>query len=212
MEYTAAQLRAAWLAAVEAEWRRTVRSVGDEERITRYFRETGWGWAIDQHCPDGVYSDEVRRNLGLAGPLNWCGIGLGWVGAHRLGEYIEEGQCLPVRLRMDIAVSVMPSTSRIYWMDWWAEIPVEPMERVDPSEIQPGDIVTVKTGPRKDRGDHYVMALDEPANGLLPTYEFNATGTLGDGSEGRGVVRRTRKMEDVAVVYRPDEQHFEEVG
>ena len=212
MEYTGEQLRAAFLAAVEAEWKRTVRSVGDEERISRYFRETGWGWALNEGGMQGVYDDVIRRQTGRGGPHNYCGIGLAWCGVARLGHHIEEGLCLPVRLRMDIAVSIMPSTARIYWMDWWENIPVDPMEQIAPGEIQPGDIVTVKTGPRWERGDHFVMSYHEPVDGILPTYEFNASGELGDGSEGRGVVRRTRKMKDVAIVYRPDVQHFEEVA
>ena len=202
MNFSAKQLRQAWLNACLDEQRQVVRSVGDEAQITRYFRGIGWGWALDEHCPNGVYDDTIRRRLGLAGPLNWCGIGPAWVGVHRLGEFLVDGQCVDVGLHRGIARSVMPSTARIYYAERWGTLGIQPPERVEPDEIEPGDIICVKTGARKSYGDHFAMARLDPENGRVETVEFNAAGGLGDGAQGRGVVLRDRDLEDVAVVYR----------
>ena len=209
MNFSGEQLREGLLKACLAEHERTVRSVGSEDRITEYFRGIGWGWALDEHCPDGVYDDATRRRLGLAGPLNWCGIGIGWVGVHLLGNHLVAGQCVPVRLDRDIASTIMPSTARIYYAERWAQVEPDRPATVAASIIEPGDILCVKTGPRKSYGDHYAVARLEPSGGRVETVEFNAAGGLGDGAQGRGVVMRDRRIDDVAVAYRLDESHFE---
>ena len=206
VEYTAKELREAWVQACLSEV--GVRSVGDEERITEYFRGIGWGWAIEQHCPGGVYDDAIRRRLGRRGPLNFCGIGPAFAAHCLIGDHLEDGMCVPVRLKRGIAYYVMPSTYRIQSAGRWAKSGAEQAPRVTLEDLRRGDIATVRTGANLSTGDHIVMVTGR-SKGQIGTVEFNAHGDLGGGNTGRGVVERVRNLDDVVRVYRFDERHFE---
>lgn len=207
MRHTGEQLREAWVRACLSEV--GTRSVGDEDRITTYFRGIDWGWAIDQHCPGGVYDDEVRRRLGRSGPLNFCGIGPAWCGVHLLGSHIEDDMSVSVRLRPAIASVIMPSTYRIQSRErWWSgSVNMEAAPQVD--DIQRGDVLAVRTGANIRWGDHIVLVTGRDGDKIF-TVEFNTTGDLGDGTAGRGVVTRQRDMGDVVRAYRFQQRHFEE--
>ena len=96
---------------------------------------------------------------------------------------------------------VFPSTYRMY--EAWARS----SRNRGTSDIQAGDILTVFTTDNKSLrkkyhyGQHIVMC--EFVDGdEIHTIEGNAKGELGDGSYGEGVIKRTRKIKDVAYVYR----------
>lgn len=207
-DHTGQQLREAILDAMLAEWERPVVVGEDDDRITRYFREIGWGWAIDEHCPGDTYDESIRQSTDA--PLDWCGLGIAWVGVHRLGHHLEEGQCVPVRLHREVANTVLPSTYRKDKrgpMEFWDDIEPDPPDPVGVDEIRPGDIITVETSRGLPYGDHFAV-VEEPCD-VIVTVECNGYGQLGDGEDGRGVVRRTRDYGDVRRVYRLDERHFE---
>ena len=207
MDYTGKELRRALLKSVATEWHRPVHSRDDADRVTEYFRGIGWGWAIDEHCPGDTYDESIRQSTDA--PLDWCGIGPAWCAVHRVGFHLEAGQCVPVRLRPAIAQHVLPSTYRANSPEHWSRTEADPPAQVAPEDIEPGDLVTVITRGGKSYGDHFVVARRSPKDGELPTYEFNAYGELGDGRTGRGVVGKTRDLDDVRRVYRLDERHFE---
>ena len=207
MKYTAKNLREALLSACLTEHQLTVKSIGDERRITEYFHGIGWTWAVKENFPDGIYDDEIRRRGGRSAPLNWCGMGIGFVGVHLVGNHIVGGQCIDVRLKPGIARHVLPSTMRLQDLRRWEQAGVRPPEKVQAP--QRGDIITVyTTGVRGDAGDHYAVVVEVEGD-TLHTVEFNATGELGDGTRGRGVVRRTRRVQDVRQICRLEDIHFE---
>ena len=211
MTYTAKQIRRALVDAALSEWRRPVDAYADADRITEYFRGIGWDWAIDEHCPDGVYDEEIRRTTDA--PLDYCGIGLAWVGVHRLPYFVEPGQCVSVRMCEGVASTVMPSTLRKDKrgdLEFWDEIPQDPPEPVDVDDLRRGDIITVETSRGLDYGDHFALVY-EPADTVV-TIEWNASGELGDGERGRGVVMRTREYDEIRRVIRLDDEHFETGG
>ena len=204
MKYTGEQLRRAWLFVALDEHQKIVRSQGEEDRITEYFHRCGWQWALNE-AAGGRYSEEARRRR--PDLLNWCGLFPAWCGLH-VGLYLEPGQCVPVRLRHGVAQRVLPSTYRAQSPDKWADAGIAPPAQVPHDEIAPGDIITVVTGSGKPYGDHFAIVVDGEAESLL-TVEGNATGELGDGSSGRGVIQRRRPIADVRRVYRLTEKHFE---
>lgn len=69
--------------------------------------------------------------------------------------------------------------------------------RIALSSIQPGDIVVVGGEGGKSWGDHITIAV-EVHGGLIYTVEGNARGLLPDGSEGEGVIKRTRPLPKTA--------------
>lgn len=209
MTFTGQQLRLAWLRACIAEYERPVRSVGDEARISEYFRGIRWQWALDQYS-GGVYSEVVRQATSHA--LEWCGIGPAWVGVHTIGHHLEDGVCLPVRLRPGIAEVLLPSTRRITerarWDDKRVALPM--LEPIDIRAMEPGDLATVQTRSQTPfvGGDHWVV-VEDVISPIVSTIEFNAKGRLGDGTQGRGVVHRTRPLSSIRRVYRFTEEHFD---
>ena len=206
MTYTGEQLRRALLFVALDEHETTVRSQGEEDRITEYFHRCGWQWALNETA-GGRYSEEARRRR--PDLLNWCGLFPAWCGLH-VGLYLEPGQCVPVRLRHGVAQRVLPSTYRAQSPDKWADAGIAPPAQVPHDEIAPGDIVTVVTGSGKPYGDHFAIVVDVSRDGAwIDTVEGNATGELGDGEVGRGVVTKVRSLADVVRVYRFDERHFE---
>lgn len=205
MRYTGKQLRLAVLDAALSEHDRGVRSTGDEGRISAYFHACGWQWALNE-AAGGRYSEEARQRR--PDLLNWCGLFPAWCGL-QVGQHLQDGQCVPVRLRHGVASRVLPSTYRVQSPDRWADAGIAPPPQVPHDEILPGDIVTVVTGDGKSYGDHFAI-VESAGRDELATVEGNATGDLGDGSRGRGVVRRSRPIADVRRVYRLTRKHFEE--
>jgi len=107
-------------------------------------------------------------------------------------------------VRFPIRQKIFPSCYRLYknWSNTSRHIPIENM--------MAGDIVVVFSSKRSVQGDHITIATSSIENGEFNTIEGNAHGTLGDGSYGEGVVKNTRKVEQVAHVYRLLEDDFDE--
>lgn len=206
--------RDAWIGAAIQEHARGVNAAtpAGEARITEYFDAIGWRWAITKAGGDR-YTEDLRR--GNPGLLEYCGIFWGAmglriqsvVGDSKIAEYYAQLYGLRYYLNPQIAEYVLPSTYRIGHSGHWGKIP--PAERVTVHEMDRGDIITVVTGRNKPYGDHFagVVEVDSMAQ-TVQTIEANTWGLLGDGTEGRGVVRRSRRFDEIRRIYRFDGRHF----
>lgn len=205
MTYTAKHLRLAFLEIARREWKTPIRSYHDQDRITQYWDACGWGrWLRNQPgCKNGY----VRQQ---GSGVDYCGIFLGFCGLH-VGEALENGVCLPVRLRPAIASVILASTQRITERGRWADprVAMSPIEPVHVRSVSPGDIITVATSGRFVGGDHYAI-VEDVQPGFVTTIEGNASGQLGDGTTGHGVIFRTRPLDSIRRVYRFTEEHFEQ--
>ncbi|RAL23039.1 hypothetical protein DL240_09135 [Lujinxingia litoralis] len=205
-----ARLRRALLSAALSEWERGVECRRDATRISRYFRDCGWQWHLDQHA-GGAFDEDLRR----ASPhLEYCGLFVAFCGLH-LGHHLEPERCVPVRLRPGIAELVLPSTFRAQSARHWARAGVAAPPPLEPGEaaLHPGDIITLRTRSRAPRpyGDHFAI-VHHAAGDTVHTVEANAVGPLGPDKEmGRGVIRGKRPLRDVRRIYRLRPEHIEEV-
>ncbi|RDV36727.1 hypothetical protein DV096_16695 [Bradymonadaceae bacterium TMQ3] len=203
-----AQLRRALLAAALEEWRGGIECRRDADRISRYFSACGWQRHLDQHS-GGVFDEDIRR----ATPhLEYCGLFVGWCGL-QVGNYLHAIRCVPVRLKPAIAEFVLPSTYRAQSAAHWARAGLAMPAPVGAGDLQPGDIITLRTRAEgaKAYGDH-VAIVEYGAGSLVHTVEANASGMLGpDKRPGRGVVRRRRLRSDVRGGLRLSSEHFEHV-
>jgi hypothetical protein len=202
MRYTAEQLRQAMLVMARREWHRPVKSVGNEARITEYWDACGWGrWLrASPGCENGY---KLQRGSGV----DYCGIFLGFCGL-KVGEALEDGQCVPVRLRYGVANNVLPSTFRVTEEAKWKAAGLPVIEPLATRAVMPGDIITVATGRGKHYGDHFAI-VDEVVAGAVTTIEGNTTGLLGNQQNGHGVIFRTRPFSGIRRVYRLGLEHFE---
>ena len=154
----------------------------EDARIDAYIRSSlGLNWS----------SADVNR---LDKPTPYTRDSFSWCGAFAAWCY---GEITPVALRK----KVFPSTYRMY--SHWANS----SRNRGKEDIQPGDIITVWTSSNYDirRKYHYgqhIVICEFIDGDLIHTIEGNAKGELGDGTQGEGVIKRTRKIEDVAYVYR----------
>lgn len=202
-EYTGTQLRDAIADAAEDYWRTVIKDYGPGQQATprkieRLVDEACNAWDLGE---DGRYTDERE--------LEWCGYLVG-ASARRVGDFLEAGRCVDVALARPVAVHCLGSTSRLAQPAWWEKANAEGPERIFEADIERGDIVVVRTGGGQKHGDHITLARG-PVNGdgTIPTVEGNATGTLGDQTQGEGVVVRTRRVGDVYAAYRLSPTHFE---
>ena len=220
------EIRNAWIDAALAEHSRhvdaTIRS--GEDIITEYFERIGWRWAIEK-AGGTRYTEALRRaNPGL---LDYCGIFWGTVGL-RVGEHMPKieapknviGRFVLERMGLDlepykdlqilrgVANRVLPSTYRIEHAGHWEETPQA--ERITVHEMDRGDLIIVATSGRNSYGDHFagVVEVDHDRQ-IVKTVEANASGILGDGRHGRGVVTRERSFDSIRRIRRFDGRHFE---
>lgn len=166
-------------------------------------------WELNIHEPPKGEGEPridgyIRSNLGL----NWSSADVNhldkptpytrdsfsWCGAFAAFCY---GEVTPVSLRK----KVFPSTYRMY--NHWANS----SRNRGKTDIQPGDIVVVWTSSNNDirKKYHYGqhITLCEFIDGdEVHTIEGNAKGEMFDGSTKEGVIKRIRKLSDVAYVYR----------
>lgn len=141
----------------------------------------GWGW-----------------HYGQPG-FEWCG--------HTVADILRG-----VGVDEDLLHKTLPSTARLAnkgprgsrWEDLGYERPEVPV-----SALQPGDVVCVRTRADKSYGDHIVVCVEAPSDGVFRTVEGNARGQLHSGGWARGVVTRTRKLRDVRQVLRITEEHID---
>lgn len=217
-------IRHAWIDAALAEHDRTVDATTPEgeEIITDYFDRIGWRWAITK--AGGTRFTEALRRAN-PGTLEYCGIFWASVGMD-LGRYMPTPKIFSAPLSRfllarvgifppqtdctihpRVAEYVLPSTYRIEHAGHWGDVPEA--DRVTVQEMERGDLIIVATSGRKSYGDHFagVVSVDRGSQ-IVETVEANARGVLGDGSEGRGVVRRSRRFDEIRRIRRFDERHF----
>ena len=125
------------------------------------------------------------------GQYAWCGF---------FAAFCHTAVKFPIRQK------IFPSCYRLY-QNW-----SKTSRCIDHSKVQPGDIVVVYSSKRALQGDHITLCIDNSTinEGYITTIEGNAHGTLGDGEYGEGVIKRERKLEEFAHVYRLLGEDFDE--
>lgn len=171
-----------------------VKTVSGRTRIGDFFTEIKssrgvayWAAHLKDVSTDGLYDDKKRS--GDRG--QYCGLFIAYAG---LGL-----------IKPDIGYFVLPSTARAASESKWKEAGSAKPDPVETKFILPGDIITV--GLAKKYGTHFALVVSEDGD-TLHTVEANTDGMLGNGKQGRGVVKRTRNTAEVRRVYRLDERHF----
>ena len=131
MTYTIEDIREAGVQAALAHWSLGIRDIqhgyaGDILEIERFFRIVGWQWAIDK--VGGTYRETASTM--------WCGI---FVGAmySLVGDFLEDGVCVDVRLNPEVAKLCMPSCPRLASSSFWKRAGVPPARRLDPADDHP---------------------------------------------------------------------------
>ena len=125
------------------------------------------------------------------GQYAWCGF---------FAAFCHTSVKFPIRQK------IFPSCYRLY-QNW-----SKTSRCIDHAKVQPGDIVVVYSSKRALQGDHITLCVDNSTlnDGYITTIEGNAHGTLGDGEYGEGVIKRERKLEEFAHVYRLLGEDFDE--
>lgn len=161
-------------------WKTNIRDPEESLEIDKLFLANGWA----QHTP---YQNQPGAE--------YCG--------HTV-SYGFQGEVDDVFLK-----KILASTTRLADKGpvKWSELGYDrDSTLVQPGEIQPGDIVVVKTSGKKPWGDHIILAYTHANDVGFGAIEGNAFGVRGDGSWGKGVIRRSRFLKDVRQVIRLDEQ------
>lgn len=179
----------------EKEWARNIEEKTHQINleITAMFDNNGWGrWLRSVEggaCPNGY----VRPP-----DPDWCG--------QAVAHYALNMS--PV-INKKVARKVLVSTYRLSRKEMWTQLNV-PFPLIDDNEdIRRGDIVVVRWKNGKEYGDHITLAVsDLKEDGTFDTIEGNAKGDLPNG-KGRGLVKQTRKKDQVARVYRLTKEHLD---
>tara|TARA_X000000368_G_scaffold138401_1_gene108817 strand:- start:2545 stop:3228 length:684 start_codon:yes stop_codon:yes gene_type:complete len=151
-----------------------------------------------------VKEPSSRISVYIGDNVNKSTQGLGWTW---LDPYTRNGQFAwcgafaafaHTEVRAQIRKKIFPSCYRLY--SNWSNT----SRHIDPSKVQAGDIVVIYTSKRSVQGDHITLCIDTStiAEGYIKTIEGNAHGTLGDGTQGEGVITRERTTDEIAHVYR----------
>lgn len=207
--YTTKQIHAAIREAALDFWSEVIVDRDGSPEIERMFRSIRW----DFHIVNG-YRDKAK--------WAWCGV----FAANcmlKIGEHLEENQCVPVLVDLDILHIVMPSTKRLASKKKWeAATDIEPQIFRDYDRLGvrrgliPGAICTIATRKygnyRDDVGGHVVIVDEYDGGDTFTTIEGNANGRFGNGSHGEGVIRRVRNVADVRRVYLLQPEHLEYMG
>jgi len=136
----------------------------NSSRILTYINE-GLSW------PRPHYTNSADFDQG---GFEWCGAFVAFAYKH---------------LKQEIRAKHMASTYRLH--AFCKNTP----RAVPLSKIQPGDVLVVGSSHSKPWGAHITLVHSvDTARSLAHTYEGNATGTLGDGSRGEGVVSHSRPL------------------
>ena len=149
----------------------------------------------------GRYKEEDNSHLNLLRENGWawaigkdedsCGHTIAVAGKGLLTEHV--------------CYYMLPSTSRLAGKVATAKWGTPP-ELIPRPEVRPGDIVVVGQG--KPWGSHITLCVGLGEHGLIYTIEGNSRGLRGDGTTGRGVVRKTRNISTAQRIYRLGETHF----
>lgn len=158
-------------------------------------------WEKDIHDPDPRINTYIRSSEGAGwswesnyiknGQFAWCGC---------FAAFVHTAVKFPIRKK------IFPSCYRLYKA--WSKT----SRSIDHAEVAPGDIVVVYSSKRSLQGDHITICVDSTTidQGYITTIEGNAHGTLGNGEYGEGVIKRERKLEEFAHVYRLLGEDFDE--
>lgn len=197
-------LRKAWVVSGLWEWTRVIRDRdrghdADAEEIAAYFRMCGWQWFLDAYG-DGMYVETYEVD-GEVRFMEWCGVFHGATGSTigAVFDVLGHGELSTASLKSGVRKYVMPGTPRLASSRKWSEAGTEPFLDLSRDEADVGDIVVVG---RRSYGSHITQVVDTGRTWLL-TLEGNATGVLGDGSVGEGVIVRYRDRAEVKRAYRP---------
>lgn len=109
------------------------------------------------------------------------------------------------KLRLTIRSKIFPSCYRL-WNAWGGT-----SRKV--SELNHGDIVVVYTSDDRSPsyGNHITICMSFPDNdGNFETIEGNARGQGPSGDFQEGVIRRKRNVKDIAHIYRPASEDYDE--
>lgn len=162
---------------------------GGRNKIMQIILEGGGKFWRDWVIRTGGYSEKRRKGKdGKWYPgVKWCGF---FVGA-----------CFP-DLDKDIRLYVIGSCRRLEMN--WHKTKFKKPKRVDPKNIEPGDIVVINNDKSFNDpwGDHITLAVSTTQNGVFRTIEGNAFGQSTSGQHVEGVVKNQRQIEEVFAVYR----------
>lgn len=206
MSYTLTDCRHALVDALLHEWRQPVRDFQSSQeatphRIQKYFEASAVGrYVLREYTPDGMYNEQWRNKP----PQSWCGLFVGW-GGLRMGNFLEEGQCLDLQLHHHIVDFIVPGTDRLYDKHRWSEqgLPFPDQPGID--DLTVADVITV--GSEVD-GSHIAVVQSQPRENPreIETIEGNSSdgqeGVLGDGKHGEGVIKTTRHVDEIKQTYR----------
>lgn len=183
-------VREALATSAENVWSECIKD-DDLEAVTALFVENGFGWHVQRDGTDGLYDKSPG--------LEYCGHTAA-VAGRRIGDYADPGRCVPTSLDPALCRLVLPSTSRLATQRWWAKAGYQRSSALADDVVR-GAVCTV----RDNR--HIIIAQESPQAGRFNTVEGNTNGRFPDGTEGKGVVRRTRRVEEVDFVYVFSEEH-----
>lgn len=162
--------------------------------------------AAEKLWASGVY-EERDDHLALLTANGW-----GWAIERGLTDYCGHTVAVAGRgLLLDaICAKTLPSNERLAGHGPAGSAFETPPETPEPGEIRRGDIVTVNASKKRPYGSHIVLAMGAVDDaGVFPTIEGNSNGRRADGTMGRGVVKKHRRIGEVARVYRLTEAHYE---
>jgi hypothetical protein len=176
----------------EKEWERNIIEKTHEINldITAMYDNNGWGrWLRSMdggECPDGYTRPPDP---------DWCG--------HALANH-----ALKMNINKKLCRKVFVSTYRLSRESYWADCNVPFPLVEDSTKVKRGDIVVLRWRNGKQYGDHITVAITDMNDGTFKTVEGNAKGILPGTETGRGLIKQTRKGEQVARIYRLTREHI----
>src|SRR5690554_6042748 len=162
--------------------------------------------AAEKLWASGVY-EERDDHLAILTANGW-----GWAIERGLTDYCGHTIAVAGRglLHADICARTLPSNERLAGHGPIGSAFIGVPETPGAQDIRRGDIVTVNASKKRPYGSHIVLAMGAPDDaGVFPTIEGNSNGRRADGSMGRGVVKKHRRIGEVSRVYRLTGDHYE---
>lgn len=162
--------------------------------------------AAEKLWAGGVY-EERDDHLALLTSNGW-----GWAIERGLTDYCGHTVAVAGRgLILDsICAKTLPSNERLAGHGPAGSAFKVAPEHPRAEHIQRGDIVTVNARKGRPYGSHIVLAMGSVDDaGVFPTIEGNSNGRRADGTMGRGVVKKHRRIGEVSRVYRLTGAHYE---
>lgn len=186
------KIRQAAVQAAHDFWKSVIRDPEDADAIEQMFIRTGWGaWMRRETNGDGYDGEQG---------VDWCGHAVS--SCYLLvGDYLYDDRCVGVTLDHNLAYHVFASTYRLQSPEKWRKAGYNEVPSIKPEQIGPGDVATVNPTTSKPYGSHIVMAISSPKDGKYKTMEGNAHGNRGDGTYGKGFIKRERELSNTAKAF-----------